>query len=141
MGFLSIPVPPLPRTRFRITHMAGIAPLLAAAADIVGRFIPDPQKKAEAQIEVMKLQMAPDMAQLDINKVEAASENVFVSGWRPALAWLCIVGLAFPYIIGPLMGIWLPEAHMPKFPIEHLENLIYALLGLGAFRTVEKIKK
>jgi hypothetical protein len=53
----------------------------------------------------MKLQQSGELAQLagqmDINKTEAASSNVFVSGWRPAIGWVCGAGFAVQFVIGP----------------------------------------
>lgn len=121
--------------------MFPFAALFTAISDIVSKVVPDPIKKAEIMLKVEELRMRPDFAQIEINKVEASSTNVFVSGWRPAVAWVCVAGLFFTYIIGPVLSMWVPVDHMPEFPIEHMTNLVYALLGLGAMRTVEKIKK
>jgi len=120
--------------------MAGIIPIISAVSDIIGRFVPDPVKKAEAQLAVMQLQMQPDLAQIEINKQEAMSSSVFVAGWRPAIGWLCVIALGFAYVAVPLLTTFVPEAHIPKFPMDEMINLVYALLGLGAMRTVEKVQ-
>jgi len=120
--------------------MSAIVPILGVVSDIIGRFIADPQKKAEAQLEVMKLQLAPDLAQISANTAQASNENLFVSGPRPAIMWICAIALGFAYIITPILGTFLPEARIPHFPIEEMINLVYALLGLGAMRSFDKMK-
>ena len=68
--------------------------LLPAVTDIVGRFLPeDKEAKAKAEREIEK-QLAThlaqiDIAQLEINKQEAASRSTFVAGWRPCCGWIC----------------------------------------------------
>jgi len=31
-------------------------------------------------------------AQTETNKIEAATQKLFISGWRPALGWVCVLG-------------------------------------------------
>ena len=71
-----------------------------SVAKIVGAFKVPPEKQLEAQTEITKLSMELQgkildqvSAQLDVNKVEAASANVFVAGWRPYIGWICGTGL------------------------------------------------
>ena len=69
-----------------------IPALLPAVTDIIGRFLPENKEeraKAERQIEhQLATPLAKiDLAQLDINKQEAAHRSVFVAGWRPFIGW------------------------------------------------------
>jgi len=83
------------------------------------------------------------LAQLDVNKTEAANENVFVSGWRPAIGWVCAAALLYQYLLIPLAvwGTLWAGLHMPKPPMldDHLWELMFGMLGMGGLRTVEKI--
>lgn len=123
--------------------------------ELIGKFVPDPQARAAAQLEILKLQQSAEFKQIDaeletarnqtdINKVEAASSSVFVSGWRPAVGWVCVAGLLYTFLGQPLLawasGIWgipLP----PDLDLGELLTLLMGMLGLGALRTTEKIKK
>jgi hypothetical protein len=42
-------------------------------------------------------------AQTQVNKVEAANPNLFVSGWRPAAGWVCTLAMLVYYI--PQVGL------------------------------------
>src|SRR4051812_35840191 len=74
---------------------------------IIDRILPDPTKAAEAKLELAKLEMSGDLqtilAQLEINKVEAASTSIFVAGWRPFIGWVCGSSLAYNYMAQPFL--------------------------------------
>lgn len=98
-------------------------------------------KMAEIQMKVEELQRAADNAQMEINKIEAASPSRFVSGWRPAAGWLCVTGLAWQVFIWPAW-VWaaklfaVPEP--PTIDTAVLITLLFGMLGLGAYRTYER---
>jgi len=100
------------------------------------------QMKGELDDELMQLQ-AITTNQSDINKVEASSTSLFVAGWRPAIGWVCATAFAFQFLLKPLAE-WC--ATLAGHPVtlpgldSSLPQLTYALLGLGAYRTVEKFK-
>ena len=125
---------------------------VTAALDIGGKLIdrlwPDPAQRDAAKLELLRLQQSGDLAQmtgqLEINKVEAGSASAFTSGWRPAIGWTCGAGFAVQFVIGPI-GEWVCAVvgHPVKFPAMDLGTmmpLLFGMLGLGAYRTTEKIK-
>jgi len=86
--------------------------ILNIGKEIFDRVIPDPQKKLEANLALAKLaqegefkeidsQLAQMKAQTDINLEEAKNSNLFVSGWRPAIGWICAAALAYQYLFPP----------------------------------------
>jgi hypothetical protein len=98
------------------------------------------QEKAELAAAVVVVQ-----GQLDVNKNEALHSNVFVSGWRPFIGWICGSALAYSYIGYPLLmwsqTIWFPHITPPVLGIDNmLYELLFGMLGLAGFRTFEKIK-
>jgi len=111
-------------------------------------FIPDPNKKAEFAAELQKEQMAADlqMAQMQatINQAEATSTNWFVAGWRPAAGWLGVLGLTWAALGLPLARCILAVRHssvlLPDVNTQVLESILFGMLGLGAYRTIEKVK-
>lgn len=114
---------------------------------VLGRVLPDKVAKDAATAELAKIQLSGELAQitgqLDINKVEAASSNWFVSGWRPAVGWVCVLGLFYSFIVQPL-GTWGAAlvGHpvvAPQLNIEQLFALLLPLLGISAQRTIEKL--
>ena len=126
--------------------------LIGPVTKILDKLIPDPAAKAQAQLELLRLQQAGEfkqvevdlqlaLAQTNINQAEAASSNLFVSGWRPAVGWVCVLGLVYQYLGQPLLT-WASAAFdLPPPPAMDLGDLVILLggmLGLGTLRTVEK---
>jgi hypothetical protein len=84
--------------------------------------------------------------QMEINKVEAANPNVFVSGWRPFIGWVCGFACAWNWIF---LKIVVAVLALPYFSVEldlqpadlsEMLPVLGGLLGLGILRTVEKVK-
>lgn len=94
-------------------------------------------KELEAELEIAKGQMA-------INTEEAKNSSIFVSGWRPAVGWICGTALFYNYVFMPLftyLAVWLGNAPaMPVLESGELMTLLLGMLGLGGLRTVEKVK-
>ena len=80
----------------------------------------------------------------EANIESAKSSSIFVAGARPAIMWVCCLGLLTNFFILPLMewasAIWFPEIPMPKLETEELMTLTLSLLGLGGMRSFEKSK-
>lgn len=131
-----------------------IGGLLEAGLKVLDRVIPDPAAKAQAQVELLKLQQAGEfkqleadlqlaLAQADINKIEAAAPDVFRSGWRPAAGWICVAGLGYQFLAQPLLewaSKWASIPTPPVLALGDLYGLLFGMLGLGAYRTFEKAK-
>ena len=128
-----------------------IGPVLQA----VEKYLPDPQAKAQMQLELLKLQQSSEFkeidaavqmagAQSDVNKVEAASTDPFVARWRPFIGWVCGVGLGVQFLLAPLLtwvaGLLGHPFAFPQLDMGTLLTLLLGMLGLGGMRTVEKIK-
>lgn len=135
-----------------------ISGLFSAAQSLIERFFPDPEKKAAAQLELLKMQQSGELqalanetelakAQLMVNQAEAGSGSLFVGGWRPAVGWTCVLGLFYEFILSNLLpwtiqvttGKVIPA--MPELPTETLTTLLLGMLGLGGLRTIEKIRQ
>lgn len=123
---------------------------ITAALDIGGRLIdrlwPDPTERDAAKLKLLELQQSGELAQmtgqLDINKVEAGSTSILVSGWRPAIGWICGAGLGIQFIVNPI-ATWIAAlaGHPIAFPVLDLGTLLtllFGMLGLGAMRSIDK---
>lgn len=87
----------------------------------------------ELQVKLAELDAQLALAQAKLNEIEAASGSFFKSGWRPAVGWLCVMGLFYSAILAPVMRLPLPENDI-------LTTLLFSLLGLGSLRTLEKAR-
>ena len=115
---------------------------LSLVSDVVNKVWPDKTEQEKAQ---MAAAVALLQGQLEINKVEAASPNVFTSGWRPAIGWVCGLAMAYTYIFYPLLlwatAVWWPEIKPPILVTDGvLTELLCALLGMSGLRTFEKTR-
>ena len=118
---------------------------LGAASDLINNVInkiwPDKSEQEKQQLAgaIMVVQ-----GQLDTNKIEAANPSLFVSGWRPAVGWICglacgwnWIGLPIANLIFDLTGYTISVS--PANLSEMLPVLL-GMLGLGGLRTAEKFK-
>jgi hypothetical protein len=81
---------------------------------------------------------------MKINEIEAGSDSFFKSGWRPAVGWICVFGLFYQFVFLPFATFFLAlyevRAAMPAMDLNTLMTLLFGLLGLGGYRTIEKLK-
>lgn len=128
--------------------------LITAALEIIDKVIPDPQAKAQAKLEVLKLEQQGEFKRLDadlqvmlaqaaINQEEAKSTDAFRGGWRPAVGWVCVTGMAYTYIAAPLLtwasatNGWAPPPSIDTFD---LLIMLGGMLGFGGMRSFERIR-
>jgi len=118
--------------------------LIGPVSDIVSKLIPDKdlQKKLTHELE-MSLHKA-NLAQLEVNKAEAAHKSMFVAGWRPFVGWVCGVSLLYHFLLSPFMVFVFTmagaEVILPEFEFSQLSSILMGMLGLGGLRTFEKMK-
>lgn len=114
-------------------------PAISAVGNILdGLFTSKDEKLTHEEVKLRLLQQ-PNLAQVELNKVEAGHRSIFVAGWRPFIGWVCGLGLFNMFIVNPWIQ-WITERPGPDLPKDVILELILALLGLGALRTVEKLK-
>lgn len=108
-----------------------------ALGSAVDKIFTNDEERMQARAVLDKIAQQPAILQTEINKLEAQHRSLFVAGWRPAIGWVCAIGLAFPFILNPLIE-WAGGTG-PKIPMDQLMELVVALLGLGTLRTFEKL--
>ena len=126
-----------------------IGALLSIGARLIDKLIPDPQAKQAALIKLAELEQSGDLAiiagQVEINKIEAASSDPFVSRWRPFIGWVCGCALAIQLVIAPLACQISAIAGRPVplvvMDVSLLSTMLIGMLGFGGMRTVEKLNK
>ena len=125
----------------KVTDVAtgGIGSVVGGLSDIVSRFKSSDEDKLKAAAQ----EMEPMILQLQTNLVEAAHPSLFVAGPRPFVLWICGFGLMWQIIVHPLLlWVWAFMAMKgippPPLNIEVLNTLLYALLGVGTLRSVDK---
>lgn len=123
--------------------------VLEVGGKLIDKLFPDPEKRDAAKLELFRLQQSGELAvmanettlakiQGDINVEEAKSTNLFVSGWRPFIGWICGSGLAYQFLVYPILIAWQPL--IVQLDMGTLTTLLFGMLGLGVLRTQEKMK-
>jgi hypothetical protein len=122
--------------------------LIEVGARILERVIPDRDAREKAQAELLRAAQDQDfalaLAQIEVNREEAQSTNWWVAGWRPAVGWVCVVGLFYNFLLYPMLtwavAVWQLGFEPPPLLSDNLMELVLGMLGLGALRTAEKWK-
>jgi hypothetical protein len=119
-----------------------IIPLLGTVID---RIFPDEQKAAEAKLELATMQQKGELqllaSQLEVNKAEASTGNMFIGGWRPFIGWVCGSALAYEYLLLPLLSWIALIVNVPQPPhlmMDGMMELVIAMLGIAGLRSLDK---
>lgn len=128
-----------------------VGDLIDGVKDIISEVVVDKDKRDELQFRIQELADRADarnfdlqMGQIETNKVEAASTNWFVAGWRPFIGWVSGFGVAWTFVFSPLVEFiarlfgWVGT--MPALDTGQLMVLITSMLGLGAMRSFDKVR-
>ncbi len=116
-----------------------IGDLIGSAEDIVKSVLPQTDNDRATQ--------AVDMTrtQTDTNLAEAQHASMFVAGGRPFIVWICGFGIAYQYLLNPLLlWAWVTFGKTvatapPTLDTGFLTSLVISLLGVGGMRTMEKL--
>lgn len=122
--------------------------LIGPVTGLLDKFIEDKDKKNAIAFELstMAEKHAQELAkaQIEVNKTEAAHKSLFVSGWRPAVGWVAVLGMAGNFLVIPLANFTLAlvesEVSIPILDLSQMMPVLMGMLGLGAMRTAEKVK-
>lgn len=126
--------------------------ILDGVAGVVGQVIervwPDPAQQAAAKLQLLQLQQSGELAQItgqmDINKVEAGNESLFVSGGRPFIIWICGLSFGWNWIGLPVtkavMTIIGHPIVMQAANMSEMMPVLMGLLGLGGLHAWENVQ-
>ena len=129
--------------------MSILTSLIGPVSGILDKVVEDKDQKAKLAHELATMadthaQQAL-LAQLEINKAEAASGSVFKGGWRPFVGWTCGIAFAYHFVFQPLLififaYIGLETPDLPQFDVGTLLPVLGGMLGIGGLRSYEKTK-
>lgn len=124
-------------------------------SSLIDKLLPDPNQAAEAKLKALDLAQKGELAvldadlklalgQMEINKAEATTDT-FRGGWRPSVGWICVAGLAYQFLVQPLLPWFAAVAGAQVPPLPAIDNetlmvLLTGMLGLGGLRTFEKTR-
>lgn len=135
--------------------LPALIPFIGPVLDKLVGLIPNQQAREkarlDAELELAKLDqktletlLAVDSKQIEVNIEEAKSSNLFVSGWRPSLGWVCASAFTWTYVLQPIVVFTLQATghpvDLPKIEFGEMSAILMGMLGLGGMRTFEKMK-
>ena len=132
------------------TDMAILDALIGPVTGLLDKFIEDKDQKSALAHEIatmsQKYAQESALAQIAVNKIEAASPSLFTSGWRPAMGWVCVLGMAGNFLVIPFANFIITLAMeipitVPLIPLDTMMPVLLGMLGLGGLRTFEKTRK
>ena len=139
--------------------ITGLCAVFSMGSKIIDKIWPDKVEAEKAKLKLFEMQQAGEFKELeaelekakmqvDVNTAEANSGSNFRGGWRPFIGWICGTGLAYAVLIQPLatglIQAFVPEMKtfiMPSVQTDALMALLFGMLGLGGYRTYEKVIK
>lgn len=107
-------------------------------AAITGQAVLDPAAQAQLEAKLAEIDGQVMTAQAAINQAEAASPDKFISYWRPAVGWACVLALVYEFLARPFLVV--AGLNAPELQMQDLIGLLVGMLGLAGARTVEKIR-
>ena len=132
---------------------AGILNILVGPISaLLDKFIPDKDAREAMAHEIATMAerniFEIAKAQLAVNAAEAAHKSLFVAGWRPAVGWICALGMASNFLLLPFGNLFLSVTQvvdtegviiqLPMVDLATMMPVLMGMLGLGALRTYEK---
>jgi hypothetical protein len=93
-----------------------------------------------------------DLAKLQslTNTEEAKHASLFIAGWRPFVGWTCGIAFGYAYVLLPFLQFLAfafgtaemvkQLALLPELDLAGMLPVLFGMLGLGAMRSVEKVK-
>ena len=136
--------------------ITGLGSVFDFATKIIDKIFPDPAQRDQAKFAMFKAQQEGEFkemdqafelakAQISVNVEEAKSGSLLVSGGRPFIVWICGVSLGYAALLEPIMRFVATVCfkYVGTFPVIDTTltlQLLFALLGLGAYRSFDKLK-
>ena len=114
----------------------------APISNLIGKAIPDKTKRMELESQIKSQMIDLQKAQSEVNLAQAKHASLFVAGARPAIMWICALGLLWSFFLGPIANwlVWTFSIDIvpPDINTEGLMTLTLSMLGLGGMRSFEK---
>jgi len=135
--------------------------LFEVGSKLIDHFFPNEKDKSEAKFKLLEMQQKGELAllaadtdlaklQIQTNIEEAKNPNLFVSGWRPHIGWVCGFAFSYHYLLLPFLQFLVftfgnaemvrQVAMLPAIDLGTMMPVLVGMLGLGAMRTFEKSK-
>jgi hypothetical protein len=130
-------------------NILGISSVVESVGKVIGDLHTSDKERMELELESKRIDQAIDLGQMEVNKVEAANQNLFVAGWRPAIGWVGAGAMFYQFLLYPILvwaWVWLQaEGYVPKevkpppmLDTDALWVILSGMLGIAGMRSFEK---
>jgi hypothetical protein len=130
-------------------NILGISSVVESVGKVIGDLHTSDKERMELELEAKRIDQAVDLGQMEVNKVEAANQNLFVAGWRPAIGWVGAGAMFYQFLLYPILvwaWVWLQaEGYVPKevkpppmLDTDALWVILSGMLGIAGMRSFEK---
>ncbi|MBU2707532.1 hypothetical protein KCM76_16175 [Zooshikella marina] len=124
-----------------------ISILAKTVSDGLDELFTSDEERLKVKNQTLKILNQPHIIQALTTLEETKHNSLFVSGWRPALGWLCVFLLSYIWFGRDLLISLLLLNNkteivnaLPLINANEMMTLVLALLGLGGVRMVERVK-
>jgi hypothetical protein len=130
-------------------NFLGIGSVIESVGKVASDLITTDKERMELELEAKRIDQAIDLGQMEVNKVEAANQNMFVSGWRPAIGWVGAGAMFYQFLLYPLLvwaWTWMQAEQIvpqevkppPMLDTDALWVILSGMLGIAGMRSFEK---
>lgn len=125
--------------------LLGIGSVIEGVGKVAEHFVTTDKERMAMELENRKLDQQNDMAQIEVNKVEAQSASLFTSGWRPFVGWICGFALLYVALLDPVARFVAQVLlnYTGGFPVIDTTitmQVLFGMLGMSGMRSFEKSK-
>ena len=124
---------------------------IKAVGNIVDEIYTSDEEREQAKLAIKKVEAELKKRQMDINLADAQSKAGGLSGmiqriWRPLIGFSCALAIFWEYVLKQFLMFLIATFNWETKPLPDLDMvtlmpLVMALLGMGALRSYEKVKK
>jgi hypothetical protein len=124
---------------------------IKAVGNIVDEIYTSDEEREQAKLAIKKVEAELKKRQMDINLADAQSKAGGLSGmiqriWRPLIGFSCALAIFWEYVLKQFLMFLIATFNWETKPLPELDMgtlmpLVMALLGMGALRSYEKVKK
>lgn len=112
---------------------------------VLDKFVLDAKERVIAeQFAQVQLQQL-NLAQIQLNTVEASSTSLFVSGWRPYIGWGCGTAFLYSALFEPIIRfistvVFGYTGTYPVLDSTITMQVLFAMLGMASLRSYDKLQ-
>lgn len=128
-----------------MSGLLDVGSIIESVGKVAGDLITTDKEKMQLELESRKLDQALDLAQIEVNKVEAASSSLFTSGWRPYIGWGCGTAFLYSALFEPMLRfisqvVFDYKGAFPQLDTNMTMQVLFGMLGMAGMRAWEKGK-